>query len=108
MGKTKMLHIRISEDEDRQLKLTAKIANMSVSEFIRKRLRLEERSVGRPGVKEVLAPVSAEKCRETSVERFLGREVLTSEEEVTAGPIEEVEVIYDNASDDPNIDKPLF
>jgi len=93
MSKREMLHIRVSREQRELLKWKANKAEMSVSEFIRRRLSLDE---GKPG-----RPVMEKRDRWAKG----SREVLSSEAPAETG---EVEVEYDNPSDEPNQEDPLF
>jgi len=109
MSKREMIHIRISSEQRESLKWKANKAEMSVSEFIRRRLGLEEGESGRPVEK--VEGFAMPKKREKSVrdiKELLGECLVTAEELNKAyDPSQEVETILVDGDGNEKID-PLF
>ena len=116
---SKVLQVRVSDKDHALMVSAAGVLGIKLSEYVRRKLTLEELVVGRPvvaesvrfdgdvaGVRERLGCVDFASEEPAKTELVTKKTVLTAVEMNAA--FQEIEVVYDDDSDDPNKDKPLF
>jgi hypothetical protein len=118
--KTRIIQVRVTEEEFAIVDKACAAQEESISAYLRRLLGLGERRMGRPAFVETqdltrqmknqtvpssLALPTAAKVME--LRKTLGDQLKTAQE-IIGGPLEEVEIEYDNPVDDPDKKEPIF